>query len=47
MIPTSPLLPEQASDVARSVDHLMLFALSGLVYLPTSAVTPLIVTLLR
>ena len=30
-IPSSPLLPEQASDVARSVDHLMLFALSGLV----------------
>jgi cytochrome c oxidase subunit 2 len=30
-IPSSPLLPEQASDVARSVDQLMLFALSGLV----------------
>jgi cytochrome c oxidase subunit II len=30
-LPSSPLLPEQASDVARSVDHLMLFALSGLV----------------
>ena len=32
MIPSSPLLPDQASDVARSVDHLMLFALSGLVF---------------
>jgi len=31
MIPSSPVLPDQASDVARSVDHLMLFALSGLV----------------
>ena len=31
MIPSSPLLPDQASDVAKSVDHLMLFALSGLV----------------
>ena len=30
-LPSSPLLPDQASDVARSVDHLMLFALSGLV----------------
>ena len=32
MIPSSPVLPDQASDVARSVDHLMLFALSGLVF---------------
>ncbi len=31
-MPDSPLLPPQASDVARSVDHLMLFALSGLVF---------------
>ncbi|MEO8055660.1 MAG: cytochrome c oxidase subunit II transmembrane domain-containing protein, partial [Acidobacteriota bacterium] len=34
-IPDSPLLPDQASDVARSVDHLMLFALSGLVVFST------------
>ena len=32
MIPSSPVLPDQASDVARSVDHLMLYALSGLVF---------------
>jgi cytochrome c oxidase subunit 2 len=31
-IPSTPLLPPQGSDVARSVDHLMLFALSGLVF---------------
>jgi cytochrome c oxidase subunit 2 len=34
-LPDSPLLPDQASDVARSVDHLMLFALSGLVVFST------------
>jgi cytochrome c oxidase subunit 2 len=32
MMPSSPILPDQASDVARSVDHLMLYALSGLVF---------------
>jgi cytochrome c oxidase subunit 2 len=31
-IPSTPLLPPEGSDVARSVDHLMLFALSGLVF---------------
>ena len=30
-IPDSPLFPEQGSEIARSVDHLMLFALGGLV----------------
>jgi len=31
-LPSTPLVPPQASDVARSVDHLMLFALGGLVF---------------
>ena len=34
-IPNSPLFPEQGSDIARSVDHLMLFALGGLVVFST------------
>ena len=34
-LPSSPLLPDQASDVARQVDHLMIFALSGLVVFST------------
>ena len=34
-IPSSPLFPEQGSDIARSVDHLMLFALGGLVVFST------------
>ena len=34
-LPSSPLVPEQASDVARSVDQLMIFALSGLVVFST------------
>jgi cytochrome c oxidase subunit 2 len=35
MWPTAPFFPEQASDVARSVDHLFLFALAGLVVFST------------
>jgi cytochrome c oxidase subunit II len=31
MWPNAPFFPEQASDIARSVDHLFLFALGGLV----------------
>ncbi|HEY3348833.1 MAG TPA: cytochrome c oxidase subunit II [Thermoanaerobaculia bacterium] len=34
-IPNSPIFPEQGSDIARSVDHLMLFALGGLVVFST------------
>ncbi|MBK9064995.1 MAG: cytochrome c oxidase subunit II [Acidobacteria bacterium] len=34
-IPDSPLFPVQGSDIARSVDHLMLFALGGLVVFST------------
>ncbi len=34
-MPNSPIFPEQGSDIARSVDHLMLFALSGLVVFST------------
>jgi len=34
-IPDSPLFPEQGSEIARSVDHLMLFALGGLVVFST------------
>ena len=34
-LPDSPLFPEQGSELARSVDHLMLFALGGLVVFST------------
>lgn len=34
-LPDSPLFPVQGSDIARSVDHLMLFALGGLVVFST------------
>src|SRR5450631_3334075 len=35
MWPTVPFFPEPASDVARSVDHVFLFALGGLVVFST------------
>jgi cytochrome c oxidase subunit 2 len=46
-IPDSPLLPDQASDVARSVDHLMLFALSGLVVFSTLIAVLILVFMVR
>src|SRR5450756_2775245 len=47
MIPSSPLLPDQASDVARSVDHLMLFALSGLVFFSALIATLVLVFMVK
>ncbi len=46
-LPGSPLVPEQASDVARSVDHLMIFALSGLVVFSTLIAVLVLVFMVR
>ena len=46
-LPSSPVFPDQASDVARSVDQLMLFALSGLVVFSTLIAALVLVFMVR
>ena len=46
-IPSSPIFPEQGSDIARSVDHLMLFALGGLVVFSTLIAALVLVFMVR
>jgi cytochrome c oxidase subunit 2 len=43
MVPTAPFFPEAASDIARSVDHLFLFALVCLIVFSTLIATLILV----